>query len=118
MKPESVPSPEETDVDAEKLLRRLALEKTKHPSVHEEHPGLEYDIAYILSLSPESFLAILQGGDSEETPEGITPTRGYLISAIGRLRDALRTDLIKDDLLKREVENRIIRCEMYLATTK
>lgn len=113
MKLEEVPLPEESDIPFEALLVRLQSVVDANPELFLKDRYLVGDIEYILKNSPEDFLQTFQ----EPTEERflLQSLRGHTLAVVKHLRMVLEEGLIPDEILAREVENRLLRLELYLA---
>lgn len=115
MNPDKVPLPEDSDIDPEILLVRLQSLIDAQPDLFLNDPHLAGDIEYVLQNSPEGFLQTFQKPTEEILL--LQAVRGHTFAVIKHVRQVLKEGLIPDMVLTKEVENRIVRLEMYLAVT-
>jgi hypothetical protein len=116
--PEKVPEPEDTDRDPRELLDLLDKCLHEQGSTLASDPQLFKDLVYLIETSPEDHLELFDNQMRSLEPRKIKSVTFRISEAIVRMNNALKGGLIKDPILKSELEKRLLRLEIYWAAHK
>ncbi len=113
MNPEHIPQQNSSE-DNDSMLNLFKQCIKENPGIFKSNKNLEGALAYILQFDPESRLEVIN--EKVDKNESITSVKLTLKRFLKIAKEAFKNDLIIDEKLKKVINDRILRMEVYLSS--
>ena len=112
MNPEHIPSQSSFE-DSESLLDRFGQYLKDHPDAFKSYGKVESAFVYILRFDPESRLKIIE--EKIERGQDTVSLKLTIKNILATAKKALKDGFMTDEILKKAIEDRMLRMETYLS---